>query len=134
MKTTSYKISKQLAEAGFSEQVGFLDYYFNTDKGLRHRDQESYSENTRVDCFSYDLETILEALPNRITNENIFIPRIQYYLKFSKEQIWYENECNCDSDESCPVEQRFEVSRIKDESLADTAAKLWLKLKKEGLV
>lgn len=144
MKTTNYLISKKLAEAGFEAETQF--YWVKWLEGepeLVHEKEQTPALIEKVGA--YDLETILEALPSRrITNENIFIPRTDYYLRLSKEEIWYENECNCDSDESCPVNQRsanfffskkiffFEVSRIKDESLADAAAKMWLKLKKEN--
>jgi hypothetical protein len=47
MKVTSYEISKQLAEVGFSKKVGFLEYYYNTDKELRHRDQKNYYHDER---------------------------------------------------------------------------------------
>ena len=133
MKTTSYEISRQLAEAGFEAETEFYCVKWNEgEPELVHESQQT--PNLIESVPAWDLETILEALPNRITNENIFIPRIDYYLRLSKEEIWYENECNCDSDESCPVDQRFEVSRIKNESLVETAARLWLKLKQEGLV
>jgi len=132
MKTTNYLISKQLAKAGFSEQVGFLDYYFNTDKELRHRDQENYldGQNTEVDCFSYDLETILDALPDKINNYFG-----EAFLSFNKTKyctsIGYGNDNDIEYIENLYV-------RLEDieegSSLADIAARLWLKLKKEGLV
>ena len=69
-----------------------------------------------IPCF--DLETILEALPSRINLEN--------------------------KDTSCKINLSFDsiryganyflVKREKNESLADTAAKLLLELHKRGLV
>lgn len=125
MITTNYLISKQLAEKGFSEQVGFLDYYFNTDKELRHRDQENYldGQNTEVDCFSYDLETILEALPKEIELEDgdYYFTMGGYYGGW---RIAYQ----------VSVKAKYIFTTSKNESLADTAAKMWLKLKKDNLI
>lgn len=120
MKTTNYLISKQLAEAGFSEQVGFLDYYFNTDKELRHRDQESYSENTRVDCFSYDLETILEALPRGLRVDGKYWELGLHFREFGKSISYNDGS--------------IAVYLEENESLADTVAKMWLKLKENNLI
>lgn len=122
MKTTNYLISKQLAEAGFSEQVGFLDYYFNTDKELRHRDQENYldGQNTEVDCFSYDLETILEALPRGLRVDGKYWELGLHFREFGKSISYNDGS--------------IAVYLEENESLADTVAKMWLKLKHEGLV
>jgi len=134
MKTTSYKISKQLAEAGFKSWANFFWCELGEDLVKIHFSQShSVPQSVKI-IVAYDLETILEALPERLTNENIFISRINYYLKLSKEEIWYENECDCDSDASCPVNQRFELNRDKSESLADTAARLLILLHEKGLV
>ena len=54
MKTTNYEISKQLAEAGFEAEA--------------HHKLYCFKENTLYSY--YDLETILEALPNFIANKN----------------------------------------------------------------
>ncbi|MEY3429382.1 MAG: hypothetical protein RI930_209 [Pseudomonadota bacterium] len=92
MRTTNYKISKQLAEAGFEGET-------NTTKAML---------GTR-DYPAFHLETILEKLPKN------------YLLRSD----WME----------CFLCGDFHgTRRQKNESLADTAAKLWLKLKKEGLV
>ena len=128
MKTTSYEISKQLKKNGLSEKLGFMEYYYNTDKQLKRRYEEPYcstwKENTQVDCFSYDLETILEALPNFIANKNKGENCLVIDVAFGV--IHYEG----DSDN----ETMFITTTEENESLADTAAKMWLKLKKEGLV
>lgn len=133
MKTTSYEISKQLKKNGLSEKLGFIDYYYNTDKQLRRLNQESYcsshKENTQVDCFSYDLETILDALPAFIKNKEkeyhfwLWNDGMGYYPNYDK----YSGEAIYNMENGI-----YEFS--EDESLADTAARLWLKLKQEGLV
>ena len=131
MKTTSYEISKQLQKNGLSKlngesKLGFLEYYYNTDKQLRHRYQESYcstdKENTQVDCFAYDLETILEALPESV--------------KFDNKWAWFEMDKNfiiyefTDEDNTC----LFDFHKQENESLADTAARLLILLHEKGLI
>jgi len=119
MKTTSYEISKKLKKNGLSEKLGFLEYYYNTDKRLRHRDQESYcstdKENTQVDCFAYDLETILEALPKFIiSDQKLLSPAFICYGQHGEEFL------SCDKRE--------------DESWADAAARLLILLYNKGLI
>ena len=134
MKTTNYEISKQLAEAGFEAEA--------------HHKLYCFKENTLYSY--YDLETILEALPNFIANKNkgenyliidclvllilrclaLDLPssplkhRCQRAGIFLSE-IHYEGDSDNDA---------FITTTQENESLVDTAAKLWLKLKKEGLV
>jgi len=137
MKVTNYEISKKLAEINFQADFNYCYRKGEPERGV-------WSKSFEVTCWdgedisnyypAFDFETVLEALPERLTNENIFIPRINYYLRLSKEEIWYENECDCDSDESCPVNQRFELNRARNESLADTTARLLIKLHEEGLI
>ena len=107
MKTTNYEISKQLAEAKFKANQVW---------------------NQEGQFWGYDLETILEALP-----DEVYFQSKKWFLSFDK--------CGCNY---VIVETLINVSRIyfsgldiareENESLADTAAKLWLKLKREGLV
>lgn len=132
MKTTNYKISKKLKKNGLSEKLGFIDYYYNTDKQLRHLNQESYcssdKENTQVDCFSYDLETILDALPKQ---HDFFSRGIGKY----ELRIWYhENKMFIGYENFNGFDKLLTFEQEENESLADTAARLWLKLKKAGLV
>jgi len=132
MKTTNYKISKQLKKNGLSEKLGFIDYYYNTDKQLRHRDQESYcstaKENTQVDCFSYDFETILEALPKQhdffSRGVGKYELRIWYHQK--KMFIGYQNFDGYD--------KLLTLEQEKNESLADIAARLLILLHNKGLI
>jgi len=132
MKTTSYKISKQLQKNGLSKlngesKLSFMEYYYKTDKQLRHRNQEPYcstdKENTQVDCFAYDLETILEALSDSIHDkENC---SSEESLELTKDYIQYSSTLSFNY---------YRVDKQENESLADTAARMWLKLKKMGLV
>lgn len=131
MKTTNYKISRQLKKNGLSEKLGFMDYYYGTDKRLWHRGEEPYYEsekNMQVDCFAYDFETILEALPKQ---HDFFSRGIGKY----ELRIWYhENKVFIGYQNFNGFDKRLTFEQEENESLADTAAKLWLKLKKEGLV
>ena len=67
MKTTSYEISKKLKEAGFEAEA---DYYFYGQQ-LRNSAFPSHSTDAdrKVHVKSYDLETLLDALPDSITKE-----------------------------------------------------------------
>jgi len=106
MKTTSYEISKQLAKAGFEAE----------NKILKH-DPENFTFGSRF--WTYDLETILEALPNQLGQSFL-----QITMLGNQALIGYEM-------------QRIELSSLvdgKNESLADTAARLLILLHKEGIV
>ncbi len=110
MKTTSYLISKQLAEAGFEAESDTWKH-----------DPDNFITGQKYP--SYDLETIWEALPE-----------------------WIHDKENCSSEESLELAKDYiqysstlsynyhRVDRKENESLADTAAKMWLKLKKDNLI
>ena len=69
MNTTSFLISKQLAEAGFAAATEF--YWVKWLEGepeLVHEKEQTPALIEKVGA--YDLETILEALPNFIANKN----------------------------------------------------------------
>lgn len=132
MKVTSFSISQKLAEIGFDKKAGFLDCYYNTEGQLRNKHQEKYyeEENTDVDCFSYDLETILDALPKEI--ENKIHPIESWQLDMTKEFIGYSYYYSCQSD--VDKETLFSTIKLHTESLADMAARLLIKLHETGLV
>ena len=103
MKTTSYEISKKLKEIGFKAEAHHKLRCF--------KDDFLYSY--------YDLETILEALPNQLGQSFL-----QITMLGNQALIGYEM-------------QRIELSSLvdgKNESLADTAARLLILLDKEGIV
>ena len=103
MKTTNYEISKKLAEAKFKANQVW---------------------NQEGQFWGYDLETILETLPNFIANKNKGENCLVIDVAFG--EIHYEGDSDNDA--------MFITTTEENESLADTAARLWLKLKKEGLV
>ena len=80
---------------------------------------------------SYDLETLIEALPSVIKIEG---SGNNIYFKINKNRVWYENSCNCDSSEYCPVKTYYYIDRQKNEPLADTAGKMLIKLHKAGII
>ena len=108
MKTTSYEISKQLAEAGFEAASGTLKH-----------DPENFSFGTRF--RAYDLETILEALPEGISPWD----SSWYELVIYKNYFVYQLVSGVGE---------FECVRQENESLADVAARLLIKLHEKGLI
>ena len=149
-KTTSYEISKQLKEAGFEAET---DYNF-----IERNNQKVFLRNIKeltdielmneigVFIKSYDLETLLDALPESITREykskeDGEIREFKETLKIDKYEIGYR---------CCAIETADDANRYFNEygymqqfsvynfsntgSLADTAGKMWLMLKEKGLV
>jgi hypothetical protein len=114
MKTTSYEISKQLAEAGFitNEENQIWNY----------KDQERWS------VPAFDLETILEALPNFIANGNGTENCLVVDVAFG--EIHYETASLGD----CESDALFITTTRNNESLADTAARLLILLHEKGLI
>ena len=136
-KTTSYEISKKLEEAGFSRQPFWI----------WTSEQCCAPYQTNHDGFrSYDLETILDALPDFIireykSKEDGEVKEFRERLIIEKEEIRY----SCDDIENADDANRYyqeygymqDISLFKkfnDNSLADTAGKMWLMLKEKGLV
>ena len=129
MKTTNYEISRQLAEAGFEAEAEF--YWVKWNEGEPELVHESQQTPNLIESVpTYDLETILEALPPKIENKDKFLG--DWQLEITKEWIeyyyYYPSQSDVDKD------SMFSCIKLHNESLADTAARLWLKLKKEGLV
>jgi hypothetical protein len=119
MKTTSYKISKQLLEAGFEAESNYYWYLYDNGEGLRHISEADGKGNFK----SFDLETILEALPKFIANGNGTENCLVVDVAFG--EIHYEGDCESDA--------LFITTTRNNESLADTAARLWLELKKKKI-
>lgn len=107
MKTTNYEISKQLAEAGFEA----------ASETLKH-DPENFSFGARF--RAYDLETILEALPEGISFWDSW-----HELRIYKNYFVYEKVSGIGE---------YECVREENESLADAAARLLIKLHENDLI
>lgn len=150
MKTTNFEISKKLKEAGFEAEA---DYNF-----IERNNQKAFLVNIKelsgieimneigVFIKSYDLETIIDALPDSITRkykskEDGEVREFRERLIIEKEEIRY----SCDDIENADDANRFyqeygymqDISIFKkfnDKSLADTAGKMWLLLKEKGVV
>jgi hypothetical protein len=119
MKTTSYLLSKQLAEAGFKAPYSFVNF------------AEGGTAFVKINPHfcggipAYDLETILEALPETI-NKNF-----ESELQLTKKEIgYYATEGHYEAGFAILLE----VEKQQYESLADTAARLLLKLIEKGLL
>lgn len=138
MKTTSYEISKKLKEAGFEAQSSF--FWCRLDKDLiRIHISQSYSVPESFDKIkAYDLETILDALPECIKYKKYRSCREYYlFLQVPTKKLGYYDGCNEYMDHYCMGEEDgiFEVSKLSsNESLADTAGRMWLELKKKNLL
>jgi hypothetical protein len=138
-KTTNYEISKKLAEIGFRAQCSY--FYFHSDNNdCEASSLEKYGFDKINECDiedeyypAYDLETLLNALPSKIKGiegECWF----NIHFRMNKDGLWYENLCNCDSDQSCPVESYCHIEIKNNESLADTAGRMLILLHEKNLI
>lgn len=116
MKTTSYEISKKLAEAGFVAETEF---------GYDKLEQIDYSicRNSLIHTKTYDLETIWDALPKTILDEES--ASFEESLVLRDDCISFESEMTVD---------HISIEIEENESLADAAARLLLLLVKKGLI
>ena len=132
MKTTNYEISKQLKEAGFEAET---DHYFYRQQ-LRNSAFPSHSTDAdrKAQVKSYDLETLLDALPAFIMYNRYKHARC-YYLFLGNNTLGYYGECHEYRDNYSMGDGIFEFSKSSlNESLADTAGRMWLELKKKNLL
>lgn len=133
MKTTSYEISKKLAQTNFSHDASF---YWVKPKGkkakLSYFDEEFFVLKDTEVYSAYDLETIIEALPKEIIYKKT---KGIFEINFDGD---FGNFYYVDLDESnqkllwqdfCPSTEQEE-----NESLADTAARLLLLLVEKKLI
>jgi hypothetical protein len=118
MKTTSYEISKQLNYAGFKAKSDTIIH-------------DPSNPITGERYASFCLETILDVLPKQK----------YFYFKVSKEigkyelEIWYdEGKVFIGYQIIATFDKRWTLEKKENESLADTAARLWLKIREEWLV
>ena len=145
-KTTSYEISKKLKEAGFDAESSF--FWCRLDKDLiRIHISQSHSVPESIDKIkAYDLETILDALPDFIIRK--YKSKVNWEVKAFRERLIIEKKeirYSCDDIENADDANRFYqeygymqditvFKKFNDNSLADTAGKMWLMLKEKGLV
>ena len=150
MKTTSYEISKKLKEAGFEAEA---DYNF-----IERNNQKAFLINIKelsvieimneigVFIKSYDLETLINALPDSITRE--YKSKEDGEIKEFKERLIIEKEeirYSCDDIENADdvnryfneygyMEEIIVFKKFNDNSLADMAGRMWLMLKDKGII
>jgi len=121
MKTTSYEISKKLVEIGFKKTSTIAFFSSKCGGGGRFVISDGFKDGYNLDCYSFDLETILEALPYSIKRNDF-----EYTLSLNQYVVAYIEDCGGDD--------LYGSVREAGESLADTAARLLLKLhEKENL-
>ena len=113
MKTTSYEISKKLNEAGFEAKTEFYWIELNGDLILIRETQLFSVPFSLKKIPAYDLETILDALKQ--TRKRIMI--------VVKSDNWGIN-----------FDYQFNKYSQENESLADTAGRMWLLLKERGVL
>ena len=132
MKTTSYEISKQLAEAGFEAETEFYCVKWNEgEPELVHESQQTL--NLIESVPAWDLETILEALPKNIItypDEKITEQPIEK-LRLEMDEIGYYFS---DKDDYGRDNCFTYLHREESESLVDTAARLLLLLHENNLI
>lgn len=124
MKTTNYENSKKLAEIGFKAETKNEVY------------NENYVVNGEEPLPSYDLETLLEALPKEIEldRDNNFK---EGFLKLQYGR-WHIKGIGYFCAEDAPIylggEIALAVSFEGNESLADTAARLLILLHEKNII
>ena len=140
MKTTNFEISKKLKEIGFEAEFNF--HYKATDNiNLYDSGYEDYKEENTP---SYDLETLIEALPDSITREyksreDGTIREFEEKLLISKNEIWYKCYDIETSDDANEYWREYgygqDISIYKwDDSLVNIAGKMLIKLYEAGII
>ena len=131
MKTTSYEISKKLKEEGFEAQSSF--FWCELDKDLiRIHISQSHCVPESIDKIkAYDLETILDALPEKIKYKE---EEYCFWMQWSGSSDCYIMGYVHGNLRATELEVWREDEDKNSESLADTAGKMWLLLKEKGVL
>ena len=157
MKTTNLEISKKLKEIGFEAECSYL--WFEKDQAIVshhgwihpineveriNKEAISYIPENSKNYPAYDLETLLDALPKKITTKFKHFDTGEIYefeetLKIYKSGISYShNEDDIDWYRThYGYYSTFDLSVNNSEglkSLADTAGKLLIQLFEEGII
>ena len=136
MKTTSYEISKKLKEAGFEAEADYNFIERNNQKAflINIKELSGIEIMNEIGVFikAYDLETLLDALPKKLANK---------YGKKHALKLSYDTKLNwiyyADKEDYILFFNDYAYCEIKsqeNESLADTAGRMWLMLKEKGLI
>lgn len=148
---TNLEISKKLKEIGFEAETLFywtkVVKFKKTDPDIDCITIICENEKWRLyktDVPSYDLETLLDALPDSIireykSNEDGTIKEFKEKLLINKSEIWYkcyDIETSDDANEywrEYGYEQNISIYSW-DDSLANIAGKMLIKLFEAGLI
>lgn len=127
MKVTSFEISKKLAEIGFKDYSG--QFYKTRNGDLLSNILVGHGQNDYSCDYlpTYDLETILDALPPFFSIKD----KVERQFFLYKESVGYDY---LDGFGTNTKDINFCFVRKANESLADTAARLLIKLHDAGLV
>lgn len=155
MKTTNFEISKQLKEAGFDAETDFYWYCNDNKQEIRRIADANGKDNIK----SYDFKTILDALPMYIMKEykdklndkfikyiaeltiskhlhNSYIIEYRCYdivTQLEDTNVYYDRIFSCFTkyDIVPNLENYNQIFSCftENESLADTAGSMWLKIK-----
>jgi hypothetical protein len=122
-KTTNFEISKKLAEIGFYSDYFEPDYLWIENKGeiscVKKLYFSDYMEESAKELYkSYDLETLLDALPKE---------RGDGYFRMSKDGLWCEEW-------RCPRQSYYYIEKLENESLANTAGRMIILLHEKKLI
>jgi hypothetical protein len=129
MKTTNLEISQKLKELGFESESEIVWYQESHGMNISQKESEKFqlrlingSKHLARDCIkSYDLETILEALPKKIERENIKL-NCSYALWSHKIKFFHDNL------------GEYQIEKKENESLANTAGRLLVKLLEDNII
>ena len=126
-KTTNYEISKKLSEIGFKAETGF--YWYEYDKGEEMRyiaDADGAGKYK-----AYDLETLLDALPKKMTNK--YGKEFTLEISFGVSNwIYY-----IDKHDYIFLSENYihgQMESEKNESLADTVGRFIILLHEKNLI
>lgn len=147
MKTTNFEISKKLKEIGFEAEANFYFAIKNNYEPVPYEILYKSSfkkENIKYLIPSYDLETLLDALPDSITREyksteDGTIREFEEKLIINKKEIWYKCYDIETSDDANEFWREYEYQQnisiySWDDSLANIAGKMLIQLFEAGIV
>ena len=121
MKTTDLKTSRKLKELGFDAETVF--YFLETEPNVYEVQYSALNRYNELVVKSYDLETILEALPENFQHDDM-----ELFFNMNKEEIgYYYNEYG-------EYYSNIALKLNAKESLATTAARLLIKLVEGGII
>jgi hypothetical protein len=144
MKTTNFEISKKLKEAGFEAQSSFFWCELGKDLIKIHISQSHSVPESLDKIKAYDLETLIDALPDSITREyksteDGTIKEFEEKLLINKSEIWYKCYDIETSDDANEYGREYGyVQNISiyswDDSLANIAGKMLIELFEAGII